>query len=158
VFWQVNGAASIGATVTSAGTLIAHDALAVGAGTMVNGRAFALTGALTLDANEFYTAPPAVALTGGATAHTSDTTPDDQRHDRPAGAGDHSRDDQRAEPPQRDPVRAAPGRSARPCWRTAPTPSSRREPTLPATRRPRRSSSPSTRRCRSSPSTADRRW
>ena len=44
-------------------------------GTVVNGRAFALNGALTLDANEFYSAPPVVTIAGGATAITTDTTP-----------------------------------------------------------------------------------
>ncbi len=75
VFWQVNGAGAIGADATFAGTLIALDAVAVGAGSMVNGRAFARNGALTLDANEFYSAPPVVAIAGGATAITTDTTP-----------------------------------------------------------------------------------
>ena len=42
---------------------------------MVNGRAFARNGALTLDANEFYSAPPVVTIAGGATAITTDTTP-----------------------------------------------------------------------------------
>jgi hypothetical protein len=64
VFWQVNGAAAIGAGDTFVGTLMAHDAVAIGAGTEVNGRAFALTGAISLDSNEFYSAPPAVAIDG----------------------------------------------------------------------------------------------
>ncbi len=33
------------------------------------------TGALTLDANEFYSAPPTVTIAGGADAYTTDTTP-----------------------------------------------------------------------------------
>ena len=75
VFWQVNGAGAIGANADFAGTLMALDAVAVGNGTVVNGRAFARNGALTLDANEFYSAPPVVTIAGGATAITTDTTP-----------------------------------------------------------------------------------
>ena len=48
VFWQVNGAGGIGAGATFVGTLMAHDAVAVGAGTIFNGRALALTGAVSL--------------------------------------------------------------------------------------------------------------
>jgi len=75
VFWQVNGAGAIGANADFAGTLMALDAVAVGNGTLVNGRAFARNGALTLDANEFYSSPPAVTIAGGATATTTNTTP-----------------------------------------------------------------------------------
>ncbi len=75
VFWQVNGAAGIGANAKFAGTLMALDAVAVGAGTEVNGRALALNGAVSLDSNEFYSAPPVVTISGGATAITNDTTP-----------------------------------------------------------------------------------
>jgi hypothetical protein len=75
VFWQVNGAGAIGANADFAGTLMALDAVAVGSQTVVNGRAFARNGALTLDANEFYSAPPVVTIAGGATAITTDTTP-----------------------------------------------------------------------------------
>ena len=75
VFWQVNGAGAIGANAGFAGTLIAHDAVAVGNGSVVNGRAFALNGALTMDADEFYSAPPMVTITGGASAYTTNTTP-----------------------------------------------------------------------------------
>ncbi len=75
VFWQVNGAGAIGANADFAGTLMALDAVAVGNGSTVNGRAFARNGALTLDANQFYSAPPVVTLAGGANATTTDTTP-----------------------------------------------------------------------------------
>ena len=75
VFWQVNGAGAVGANSTFAGTMIALNAVAIGNGSTVNGRAFALTGALTLDADEFYSAPPRVAINGGASDATSDTTP-----------------------------------------------------------------------------------
>ncbi|MEJ7891490.1 MAG: Ig-like domain-containing protein [Solirubrobacteraceae bacterium] len=75
VFWQVNGAGAVGANAEFAGTLMALDAVAVGNGTIVNGRAFARNGALTLDANEVYSSPPVVTIAGGATAVTTDTTP-----------------------------------------------------------------------------------
>ena len=75
VFWQVNGAGAVGANADFAGTLMALDAVAIGNGTLVNGRAFARNGALTLDNNQFYSAPPAVTIDGGATANTTDTTP-----------------------------------------------------------------------------------
>jgi hypothetical protein len=75
VFWQVNGAGAIGATADFAGTLMAMGAVAVGNQTLVNGRAFARSGAVTLDANEFYSGPPAVTVAGGAAAITTDTTP-----------------------------------------------------------------------------------
>ena len=75
VFWQVNGAGSVGAGSSFTGTLMALDAVAFGNGTRVNGRALARNGALTLDANEFYMPPPAIAIAGGNTAITTDTTP-----------------------------------------------------------------------------------
>jgi hypothetical protein len=53
VFWQVNGAGAVGANAEFAGTLMAAAAVAVGHGTVFNGRAFARDGALTLDDNEF---------------------------------------------------------------------------------------------------------
>jgi hypothetical protein len=75
VFWQVNGAGDIGAGASFAGTLIALNAVAVGHGTVVNGRVLALNGALTLDDNQVYSAPPVVTISGGASATTVDTTP-----------------------------------------------------------------------------------
>lgn len=75
VFWQVNGAGAIGANADFAGTLMALDAVGVGNGSLVNGRAFARNGALTLDANEIYSAPPAITIAGGSSAITTDTTP-----------------------------------------------------------------------------------
>jgi Ice-binding-like/Bacterial Ig-like domain len=75
VFWQVNGAGSIGANAVFAGTLMALDAVSVGNGTLVNGRALARNGAVTLDADAFYSAPPVLGIAGGATAITADTTP-----------------------------------------------------------------------------------
>jgi hypothetical protein len=75
VFWQVNGAAVIGAGAKFTGTIMALGAVAVGAGSEVNGRALALTGAISLNDNEFYSAPPVVTITGGATGITNNATP-----------------------------------------------------------------------------------
>ena len=75
VFWQVNGAGAIGANASFVGTLMAHDAVAVGNSSVVNGRAIALTGALTLDADEVYSAPPAVTIVGGGIATTNIAAP-----------------------------------------------------------------------------------
>jgi hypothetical protein len=75
VFWQVNGAAAIGANATFAGTVMALNAIAVGAGTEVNGRALALDGAVSLNSNEFYSSPPTLTIAGGSTAITNDSTP-----------------------------------------------------------------------------------
>ena len=75
VFWQVNGAAAVGAGANFAGTLMALTAIAVGAGTEFNGRALALNGAISLDSNDFYSAPPVVTISGGATAITNSSIP-----------------------------------------------------------------------------------
>jgi hypothetical protein len=75
VFWQVNGAGDVGAGGSFAGTLMALNAVGFGNGTIVNGRAFARTGALTLYNNQFYSAPPAVTIAGGTNAYTTDATP-----------------------------------------------------------------------------------
>ena len=75
VFWQVNGAAAIGANAEFAGTVMALDAIAVGNSSMVNGRALARNGAVSLDANDFYSVPPVVTIVGGVAAVTADMTP-----------------------------------------------------------------------------------
>jgi hypothetical protein len=75
VFWQVNGAGNVGADADFAGTLMAKDAVAFGANTLVNGRAFAITGAMGFDNNQLYSGPPALAITGGGAVQTTDTTP-----------------------------------------------------------------------------------
>ena len=75
VFWQVNGAATLGANAKFAGTIMAMDAIGVGAGAIVNGRVLARTGAVTVYSNIFYTTPPVVTITGGATATTTTATP-----------------------------------------------------------------------------------
>jgi Ice-binding-like/Bacterial Ig-like domain len=75
VFWQVNGAAAIGAGAHFAGTLMALTAIAVGAGTEFNGRALALNGAISLASDDLYSAPPVVTIAGGATAITNNSIP-----------------------------------------------------------------------------------
>ncbi|MDQ2700324.1 MAG: ice-binding family protein, partial [Actinomycetota bacterium] len=75
IFWQVAGAGAVGALSEFAGTMIARDAVGMGNGTLVNGRAFARDGALTLDNNQFYGSPPVVSIAGGEAAQTTDTTP-----------------------------------------------------------------------------------
>jgi hypothetical protein len=75
VFWQVSGAVTLGANARFAGTIMAIGAISIGAGAILNGRAFARTGAITLDTNLIYTTPPVVTITGGATATTTTATP-----------------------------------------------------------------------------------
>lgn len=75
VFWQVNGAGALGANAEFVGTLIAMDAVGIGNGTLVNGRAFARNGALTLDNNQIYSNPPSMTIAGGTSASTTDSSP-----------------------------------------------------------------------------------
>jgi hypothetical protein len=75
VFWQVNGAANIGAGATVVGTVMANAAIGVGAGTVFNGRALAISGAIALNSNQVYSAPPVVAITGGASADINTSSP-----------------------------------------------------------------------------------
>ncbi|MEO8267789.1 MAG: Ig-like domain-containing protein, partial [Ilumatobacteraceae bacterium] len=75
VFWAVNGAGSVGATATFAGTIMATAAIAVGDGTVFNGRALSKTGAITMTSAQFYSAPPTVTIDGGPSAYTTDTSP-----------------------------------------------------------------------------------
>lgn len=75
VFWRVNGAATIGAGATIAGTVMAHDAIGVGAGALVNGRMLALTGAVAVNDNDFFSNPPSMSIAGGVSATTNTATP-----------------------------------------------------------------------------------
>jgi Ice-binding-like/Bacterial Ig-like domain len=75
VFWQVNGAATLGANATFSGTIMATAAIGVGAGAEVNGRALSLNGAIGLNDNQIYSAPPVVAITGGASADINTSSP-----------------------------------------------------------------------------------
>ena len=51
VFWQTGGAVTLGATSTFKGNILAYAAITAGAGTTIEGRAFSVTAAVTLDAN-----------------------------------------------------------------------------------------------------------
>jgi hypothetical protein len=75
VFWQVDGATAIGADATFVGTDMSLTAIAVGAGSEVNGRALSIGGAISLDDDGFYSAPPVVTIAGGANVNTNDSTP-----------------------------------------------------------------------------------
>jgi len=81
VFWQVNGAVTVGANASLPGTLMAHGAITLGKDAVLIGRALA-TGVVTMAANtvRFTTAlPPTVSIDGdgveGSTDSTKDTTP-----------------------------------------------------------------------------------
>jgi hypothetical protein len=74
VFWQVNGAFSMGAGAQFVGTALAATTGTIGAGSQVNGRVLAVT-AVTMDSDEFYSAPPTVTLTGGAAVDINNSTP-----------------------------------------------------------------------------------
>jgi hypothetical protein len=74
VFWQVNGAFSVGANGEFAGTVLASTTGTIGTGALVNGRVLAET-AVTMDDNDFYSAPPTITLAGGAAADVSSSSP-----------------------------------------------------------------------------------
>ena len=51
VFWQVGGAATLGASTSFKGNILAYAGVTAGAGTTIQGRALSVTAAVTLDAN-----------------------------------------------------------------------------------------------------------
>ena len=51
VFWQVGSSATLGATSTLRGSILANTSITVGAGLTIDGRALAITGAVTMDAD-----------------------------------------------------------------------------------------------------------
>ena len=51
VFWQVGSSATLGTTTTFAGSILAQASVTVNTGAVLNGRALARTGAVTLDSN-----------------------------------------------------------------------------------------------------------
>jgi hypothetical protein len=55
VFWQVNGAAGIGAAASFSGTIMAAGAITIGAGAVVTGNALSIGGTVTLSANTITT-------------------------------------------------------------------------------------------------------
>jgi hypothetical protein len=75
VFWQANGAGTLGAGAEFAGTLLALDAISVGALTSVNGRLLARTGAIALDGNYVYSNPPTLSIDGGDVASAVESAP-----------------------------------------------------------------------------------
>ena len=60
VFWKVGTSATLGTNTAFVGNLFANVSDTVTAGSSVNGRVFALTGAVTLDTNAITEPPPAV--------------------------------------------------------------------------------------------------
>jgi hypothetical protein len=77
VFWQVVGAAATGALSSFSGTIMAAGAITLGAGTLLVGRALSY-GTVTMADNTVRFAigpPPAVTITGGASAVTKTATP-----------------------------------------------------------------------------------
>ena len=75
VFWQVNGAATIGATSKFVGTILAAAAITVGEGSVLVGRALTQA-AVTLANNTFTdTSAPVITIAGGGNAFTIDPTP-----------------------------------------------------------------------------------
>jgi hypothetical protein len=75
VFWQLDSSATLGTNSVFVGNILAHDSVTVTTGTVVHGRAFASTAAVTLDHNTFTN--PTCALTtpttsgGGGTPTTT---------------------------------------------------------------------------------------
>jgi hypothetical protein len=57
VFWQIGSSATLGTGSTFAGTIMANVSITAGTGAVLNGRALARTGAVTLDSNPV-TVPP----------------------------------------------------------------------------------------------------
>ena len=78
VFWEVDGAVTIGATASFSGNIMADGAITVGAGSSIDGRALAIgIGAVTL-ANDVVTTPDIVSFI--VTAHSYECPYD--HHDR----------------------------------------------------------------------------
>ncbi|MDX6373086.1 MAG: hypothetical protein QOD98_2074, partial [Nocardioidaceae bacterium] len=77
VFWQVNGAVTLGANASLSGTVLANGAITLGNGAVLFGRALAV-GAVTMANNTIrFTAalPPTVTIDGAGPIVTKDTTP-----------------------------------------------------------------------------------
>jgi hypothetical protein len=71
VYWAVGSSATLGTNSQIAGTIIANVSITANTGAVVNGRLFALTGAVTLDAN---TIGPSSCLPASTTTTASATT------------------------------------------------------------------------------------
>src|SRR5450755_1272134 len=74
VFWAVYGGFALGAGGKFAGTAMASTTGGIGVDSVVNGRVFAQA-AVTMDTDQFYSAPPTVTLTGGAAEDINNSTP-----------------------------------------------------------------------------------
>ena len=57
VFWETGSAATLGTNSIFAGTIMAQSSITLGTGAVLNGRALARTGAVSLDSNPV-TVPP----------------------------------------------------------------------------------------------------
>ncbi|MEO6123541.1 MAG: Ig-like domain-containing protein [Ilumatobacteraceae bacterium] len=75
VFWQVNGAPSIGAGANFIGTLLSNAAISSGVGNVINGRLLTTSGAIDVASNDVYSSPPSVSINGGTAAYTTSTSP-----------------------------------------------------------------------------------
>lgn len=78
VFWVVGSSATLGTNSTLQGSILALTSITVTTGTVLNGRALARNGAVTLDSNTITALVP--ALTISMTAQPSSTAPDDTVH------------------------------------------------------------------------------
>jgi len=73
VFWQVGSSATLGTTTNFAGTIIATTSITLNTGATLNGRALAIGGAVTMDANTI-NVPTCLASSSTTTSSTSSTT------------------------------------------------------------------------------------
>jgi hypothetical protein len=77
VFWQIGSSATLGTNSTFGGTMLASTSITVTTGTLVQGRALARNGSVTLDSNTVIsgacTAPPVPTTTTSVTATSTAT-------------------------------------------------------------------------------------
>jgi hypothetical protein len=73
VFWQVGSSATLGTTTNFAGTIIATTSITLNTGATINGRALAINGAVTMDANTI-TVPTCLASSSTTTSSTTSST------------------------------------------------------------------------------------
>jgi hypothetical protein len=74
VFWQVGSSATLGTNSSFAGTIIANTAITANTGAVIEGRLFALTAAVTLDANTITRPTCATPATTTTVASATTTT------------------------------------------------------------------------------------
>lgn len=82
VFWQVGSSATVGTGASFVGTIMAQASISVATSATIQGRALALTGAVTLDTNTIF--QPGCNLTAGEGAG-GETDGDDELSDTGAG-------------------------------------------------------------------------